>query len=284
MSTVSLPHSRSQSQGSAALSGPGGMIACMICLAAYAPSRGYPQLANAPTVVIESAFMSMCRFCFRCRRPACPSCWDEVNGVCGACVEETHLSFRAEPPSLAGVVLPPAQAAQQKALAVPAQRVIAPFVCVQLGRFHKPDSAPMAVAPMISAHGVAAATAKTAIVQGHHPKQQTVQQQETHQVWEIATRPASHRVAVAEHREADAEDEQDYEGQEALPASRLVRAAEVVERVLTIVVLIILIAIALLIVAALVSFQANTIIANSLNIDIRAEIAYLLQLIQQLHL
>lgn len=237
MSTVSFSHPQSSLQGPAALSGPGGVIACMICLAAYVPSRGYQQLTTAPNVVIESAFMSMCRFCFRCRRPACPSCWDEVNGICGACVAETHLLFRAEPPALTGVMIPPAQATQQKIQAISTVRGMPPFVCVQPGRFHKSDSAPIATAPSMSAHD----------------------EQESYEGYE------------------------EYGEQESTPASRFVRLLLVVERVLTYVMFIILIGIALLIVAALVSLPANTIIANSLNIDIRAEIAYLLQLIHQLH-
>ena len=75
------------------------------------------------------------------------------------------------------------------------------------------------------------------------------------------------------------EDEQEDE-----PRSWIARLAEGIERVLTIIVLIILIVIALLVVVSLISIQANTIIANTLNIDIRAEIAYLLLLIQQRHL
>src|ERR1700726_349331 len=71
-------------------------IACSICDAGYIPSPTYPNLMQAPPRVIEAAFMSMCHFCFRCRRPACPACWDAVHGVCGACVQETHLHIRVD--------------------------------------------------------------------------------------------------------------------------------------------------------------------------------------------
>jgi len=59
--------------------------------------------------------------------------------------------------------------------------------------------------------------------------------------------------------------------------------AQRVERMLTLVLGIILFIIAILIVAASFSEQANLVIVHVLHIDIRMEIEYLLQLIQQLH-
>jgi hypothetical protein len=53
--------------------------------------------------------------------------------------------------------------------------------------------------------------------------------------------------------------------------------------VLTGIVVMALLIIAALVIAALVSVDANMFIAKVLNIDIRAEIAYLLQILQQLH-
>jgi hypothetical protein len=44
--------------------------------------------------------MSMCHFCFRCRRPSCPNCWDTVHSICGQCAHETQVPFRLEIPPL----------------------------------------------------------------------------------------------------------------------------------------------------------------------------------------
>ncbi len=52
--------------------------------------------------------MSMSHFCFRCRRAACPECWDHVHRICGACVAELGLPFRREVPPLEGILFAPA--------------------------------------------------------------------------------------------------------------------------------------------------------------------------------
>lgn len=267
VSTISLPHS--PSQGSATLAVPRGRIACMICLAAYTPSRGYQHLLQAPTVVVESAFMSMCHFCFRCRRPACPMCWDEVNGICGVCVQETQLSFRAEPQMLAGVLVPPQP--RQKVQAVCEQKGALPFVCVQAGRFQQVG---IALAP------ISASLATPAAEPGQQERApalvtQVSQQRVTDDIWDMTAWSS---------RQENGQDTLQEDEQGSQPTSLLVRAVQLVERVLTMLVLFILIGIVLLVVVSLVSLPANTLIANTLNIDIRAEIAYLLQLIQQLHL
>jgi len=110
-------------------------VMCKVCQAVYVPARTHLQLTRSPHPVIESAFMSMCHFCFRCRRPACPSCWDEVHSVCGACALEAHLPFRASVPPLDGVVFPPIQHLPLARV----RTVTPPLVCVRPGRFqHAP--------------------------------------------------------------------------------------------------------------------------------------------------
>ena len=79
-----------------------GTITCIICQAVYAPSRLHAYLLQAPPIALESAFMSMCHFCFRCRRPSCPNCWDAVHAICGQCTRETHVPFRVETSPLEG--------------------------------------------------------------------------------------------------------------------------------------------------------------------------------------
>jgi hypothetical protein len=108
-------------------------VICKICQAVYVPSETHRRLAHASQAVVESAFMSMCHFCFRCRQPACPSCWDDVHDVCGACALEAQLPFRSSVPPLDGVVFPPIHD-----LPLARVRIVAPpLVCVRPGRFQR---------------------------------------------------------------------------------------------------------------------------------------------------
>src|SRR5947209_4333605 len=108
------------------------VITCTICDAGYGPSPAHQSLLQAPPTVLEAAFMSMCHFCFRCRRPVCPACWDAVHGVCGACVQEARLPFRVEAAPL-NVVFPPSPVHQLH----PAEEHTTSqlLVCVRPGRF-----------------------------------------------------------------------------------------------------------------------------------------------------
>jgi hypothetical protein len=81
---------------------PEGTISCSICQAAYTPARLHAYLLQAPPIALESAFLSMCQFCFRCRRPSCPNCWDATHSICGQCADETHVPFRLPTPPLEG--------------------------------------------------------------------------------------------------------------------------------------------------------------------------------------
>jgi hypothetical protein len=112
-----------------------GTIVCCICQAAYTPSRSHAYLLQGPPIVLESALMSMCHFCFRCRRPSCPACWDEMHGVCGQCSVETGLPFRLEPAPLDGAQFTPTQLP-----AVPTQSAQPSLVNVQPGRFQRSSS------------------------------------------------------------------------------------------------------------------------------------------------
>lgn len=104
---------------------------CIICQALYVPAPTHSALLQAPPAILESAFMSMCHFCFRCRRPACPSCWDDMHGVCGDCALETDLPFRS--PVLP---LPDARLAMNRRAQVTRVLSLAtPLLCVKPGRF-----------------------------------------------------------------------------------------------------------------------------------------------------
>ncbi|WP_069801406.1 hypothetical protein [Thermogemmatispora onikobensis] len=82
-------------------------VACSTCGAIFAPSHLHPELRLASPAVLEAALMSMSHFCFRCRRAACPECWDHVHRICGACVAELGLPFRREVPPLEGAFFAP---------------------------------------------------------------------------------------------------------------------------------------------------------------------------------
>ena len=222
-----------------------GTAVCTICFAQYAPTQAHAYLANAPQLAVESAFMSMCHFCFRCRRPACPLCWDDVHGLCGECVEEVRLPFRqeAEPLPLNSSLLVPASSRPQQQHASSF-----PLVCIQPGRFQanafsveQPDL-PESVKAVAS-----------------FPDEQ--QQQEAHEM------PAQDSVVPVAGQER----------------KNVIGAARRIERIVTLALGLILFVIAVLIVTASFSAQANEVIAHVLHVDIRMEIEYLLQIIQQLH-
>jgi hypothetical protein len=254
-----------------------GTITCMICNAAYAPGRSHEYLLQAPSVALESAFMSMSHFCFRCRRPACPGCWDAVHGVCGACVQEANLPFRLPTPSLSGVQLPPAAlpaVKSQQERAVPA-----PLTCIRPGRFQRDTPLPLD-----------APTQALSIVRENSPRPPREEEPAnplTKQPAPIPRSPASdedetrtprRKASTLQHREA-AQSKHDGTRIPTRKASA-VRRIELALTLISVAVLCILIA---LIFVALLSQDADTLIEHVLHIDIRAEIAYLLQLIHLLH-
>ncbi len=220
-------------------------IACTICSAQYAPTQAHTYLLQAPRLALESAFMSMCHFCFRCRRPACPLCWDDVHGLCGSCVQDVHLPFRqeAEPLPLNSTLLIPASARPQQQ-----HNSSFPLVCIQPGRFQADASS---VEYMMD---ISKPTEAAPLSPDVHP------QQEVHKT--------------------PTQDALPMKGQE---RKNVVSIARRIERIMTFVLGLILFIIAVLIVAASFSAQANEVIIHVLHVDIRMEIEYLLQLIQQLH-
>jgi hypothetical protein len=122
-----------------------GTITCVICQAVYAPSRLHAYLLQVPPIALESAFMSMCHFCFRCRRPSCPNCWDDVHAVCGQCTRETHVPFRVETPPFAGT----SHLSAPSNFPIDDHSIPPSLVPVQPGRFQETLPSPMNTA---SAH------------------------------------------------------------------------------------------------------------------------------------
>lgn len=193
--------------------------------------------------------MGMCHFCFRCRRPACPGCWDDVHGVCGLCAQEAHLPFRAASPPLGKLLFAPARQAQ-----LTRERPLpAAFVCVQPGCLQ--ESAPI---DMITTM----------------PVKTTAQRQAEQEEKQRQGQPVAQAPIVAPSPNVDQLPTRPQRGR---------RAVRNIERALTIVLLVMLLTIIALIIVTSVSADANTFIASTLHVDIRAEIAYLLQLISHLH-
>lgn len=221
-------------------------ITCIICSAMYTSTRSHDHVFQTSSLALESAFMSMCHFCFRCRRPSCPACWDEVNGICGSCVQDTELSFRTDAAMLSDLLLPPVRKAQL--LAVTAQKDTHPLICVQAGRFQT------------------------------EPVQAVVVEQMALPIDKQKTRPPTpQKITAPIHHDPLAPDTNT-----SVSMSRSKRIIRGIELFLTFVILTALVLVLCLIIAAISSATANTFIARIVGVDIRAEIAYLWQLIQQL--
>ena len=241
-----------------------GPITCVICEASYAPSDLYQRFLQGSPVVLESAYMSMCHFCFRCRRPACPECWDAVHGICGACVQEAGLPFRTQVKPLDGILLPPVTPTSP-AEAVQENTASSLFVCVKHGKFHT------LAAPF---NAISAA----------EPVTRESTEKPTEAVANIAQEPPTSSEAQPDPPIVGAELVPALENASALeaaPTKRRRSTMKKVEIVLTGIVLLALLAIAVMIALAEYSVKVDTFIDHLVHIDIRAEIAYLLHLIRQ---
>ena len=243
----SLQNSVQIVQGSA-YTGP--TIACTICSASYAPLQA--QAARAPKIALESALMSMCHFCFRCRRPSCPLCWDDVHGICGACDEEVGLPFRREGeplPMNSSLLKPP----PQRSLSKPQQF---PLVSVSPGRFHAlvPAAQKALDTDPVDVFTVPPATpAKVAIPPTPQQVERATPAQDETVAPTVSTAMSKQSISVARR----------------------------IERSIMLTLSLVIFLAAMLILAAALSLSANTFIAHVLHVDIRKEIEYLLQLIQQ---
>jgi hypothetical protein len=122
-----------------------GAVSCPICTAVYTPDVAHEQLLHAPAIALESAFMSMCRFCFRCRRPACPACWDVAHELCSACVQELGLPARQELVPFTGALPMPSLHITTRSASSTSVPGTAPLRCVYAGQFQQvplPTSSP----------------------------------------------------------------------------------------------------------------------------------------------
>ena len=220
-------------------------ISCTICSAQFAPTQAHAYLLQAPRLALESAYMSMCHFCFRCRRPACPLCWDDVHGLCGSCVADVQLPFRqeAEPLPLNSRLLIPTLPRHQQRHATSF-----PLVSIYPGRFQSG-------VPVVEYADAPKLVAPVSVIQTVPCYQEARETPIQAMVEPTAEPERKHVGGIAQH----------------------------IERSLTLILGLILSVIAILIVIASFSPQANQVIAHVLHVDIRMEIAYLLQIIQQLY-
>ncbi len=308
------PYSQQQRQGQST-------VACMICHAIYTPSTNQPQLAHAPQSVLESALLGMCHFCFRCRRPSCPFCWDAVHGICGSCVLETGLPFRSEVPPLSGTWLPPMRQGQ------PATNNGAayPLVGIQPGRLAgmtmqtiqtvQPGLAnpigpsmnmmPPQVSPVAGAFPGVAATFPQNIqnVQNAQPMPPMPPMMQPPPIPTTPDATQSTRNAHTSKRARSAKAlEEDHlapyyiyidDGEDVVvdgserqkqvdtEVSPSVHPMRKIERAVTLLLLVVIALLMITIIAASFSSQVNGYIAQALHIDIRAEITYLWQLLSK---
>jgi hypothetical protein len=272
-------------------------MACAVCKAVYTPAPTHQQLVMAPHIVLESAFMSMCHFCFRCRRTACPDCWDAVHGVCGACVKEAHLPFRTQVKPLSNIM--PSLPQQPQAVAVEATHTASVLICIQHGRFHAdspqipsptPPSHPVPPVQMRRPVRVASPESGQRRTQQHTTMTRVAPEYPTHTAHKTHTALTEHRerLTLREEDETKNEREQQRQPEQLEQAEKLEqpvsRILGVTEQWLTGILLSLLLTIVTLMVIAEASPSANAQIMHLFNIDIRSEIAYLVHLMGQLQL
>lgn len=287
---LSSPHTEAEAQEGV---GTGPTITCSICDAMYVPSPQQVLFLQDEQGALEATFMGICHFCFRCRRAACPQCWDEVHGVCGSCVQEAGLPFRASAPPLDGLLFPPAaRAAFMPAL--PQSSSL--FVLARNGRFYretqvKPEPAPTDIT---TEHSTAAQPAVTRT--GASDSQITDRHTDDASIaFDAATIKTGENfattkdridtpAALAVHVKIPApEDSQETRGREKAPRiAKKAKKASRLELVITWIVLVVVLA--LIVVIALAEFipAVNVAIARVTHIDIHGEIAYLVHIVQQL--
>jgi hypothetical protein len=240
-------------------------ITCALCDATFVPMPEHAFAWVTNGAELEAAFMSICHFCFRCRRAACPECWDPVHRVCAQCVTWAGLPFRTEASPLANLIIPPLSSEQQTQV-----ETIAPFVCVRHGRYQRAESAASETKTDGAHLAAAAAPGRETLSELRGDKDERAV---------MLSQPALPSVAASAKKTAQVvkQDEDELENEPRRSAIKIV------ERALTIIALVVLLTVIVLIVLAEVSTRANSEIARLLHVDIRAEAAYLRVLIQQIH-
>jgi hypothetical protein len=245
-------------------------ITCAICDAMYAPSPQQVPFLQYTQGALEATFMGTCHFCFRCRRAACPQCWDDVHGVCGSCVREAGLPFRAGAIPLDGLTFPPTS--QPSSLPTQQQQSSSLFVPVRNGRFYSETPA----RPELAKTDITTAPALAI--------QPVVAQNSTLDNHTADKNQIDPPIAVAIPTKTPVpEAPQDTRKQEETShTTKKTKRASHLELVFTWIVLVIVLL--LVVVTALAEFipAVNTLVLHVTHIDIHAEIAYLVHIVRQL--
>lgn len=239
-------------------------VTCAICDAVYAPSPQQVPFLQYTQGALEAAFMSVCHFCFRCRRAACPQCWDDVHGVCGSCVQEARLPFRTAATPLDDLTFPPIS--QQTSHQSQQQQVASLFAPIRNGRFSMKTPARPDIVTDPTVQPVVAQTTTP-----HNPVRES--EQNNTPVAVAAAIPTKTPIPEA-LKDTRKQEKAPRVATKAKKASRL-------ELVFTWIVLVIVLL--LVVVIALAEFipAVNTLVAHVTHIDIHAEIAYLVHIVQQ---
>ncbi len=254
---------------------PSNSTTCVICQSVYAPAQGHRYLSQASPAVIESTFMSICHFCFRCRRPSCPSCWDDVHGVCGACALEAKLPFRAALAPLQGALFaPPRRFQASRRRSTPT-----PLVCIKAGRFQS-NALPIETQTTITIQSVNSSVLSQAI------RQSSLLQKPDPSISSLATvsAPAVRSLQEANEPEETGDDLSEAATRpEPLSATRRISWLSRLERWLTVFLFLVLLTVLTIIALALLSSRINLWFLQHIHIDIRGEVAYLWLLVRNLH-
>lgn len=274
------------------------IVSCPICRAIYIPSAQQQEQARNAFPLLEAAFLRVCHFCFRCQRPSCPQCWDHEHNLCASCSHASHLPFRASLTSFEGLIFSPPYFPQVT------QGTHLSFTCLRNGHFYTSNQGPVTTAPAaqqsLNGHKISAATRADSSYPGwlqeimgqkgnyqpvyympkrdnppHKvtPPEQTLPLPHTSSL-ELVKSSRSFAPLVqppTEEEEKDLAESSSNEEESTL--------SERIENALIFITSFILATIVIMIVMAICSPDINTLFFHLVHIDIRAEIAYLLQLI-----
>ena len=242
-------------------------VICTICEAVYVPSPLQVPFLQSTREALEATFMSTCHFCFRCRRAACPQCWDNVHGVCGSCVQEAHLPFRAQAAPVEGLQFPLALA--QPLLSQQTQQSSSLFVMIRNGRFYieaqaSADQAETGIDTALTPAVQLSAATDNIVTNG-----------------EGSHAPAADAVAVPAKTPLPAVLRDDRKQEKKPRKAKAARKVNRLELVLTWVLLVIVLVLVAVIALAEYIPAVNALVARVTHIDIHAEIAYLVHIVQQ---
>ena len=275
-------------------------VSCPVCDAVYAPTTEHESLLHAPSIALESAFLSMCRFCFRCRRPSCPACWDDGNGLCGACMQELALPFRQKLTPFEETLLKPASStpissspSSPSSPSFPASSPSlpplpsasfahsndAPLRCIYTGRFEQTSPS------FLSSQSSTRRTAEpVSVTRGVLSAQESPVARRTARLTTPLTAQDDTAAQSAQpaHPQTTGITTQHTSVVATPQRSRARHITYVVGRVFTTLLLIALSIAVLLVVGATFSTQANTLLAHIIHIDIRAIILALWNALRQL--